>query len=84
MKQTKIKEEEVTSYTVAEFIETTRPDGKGYILLDGEPIAAFEEVICDSCNAEITQPEAEPRKPVVHVMANMAWCAECLARWAAE
>lgn len=84
MEQTKIKEEEVISYTVAEFIEAYRPDGKGYICLDGKPIAAFEEILCDSCNAEITQPESEPLKPVVHVLANMAWCAECLERWAAS
>ena len=77
-----MKEEEVVSYTVAEFTMATRPDGKGYIFLDGEKIAEFEEVICDCCNAEIVQPEDDPEKLVVHVIANNAWCDKCLENWA--
>lgn len=73
--------EEVVSYTVEGFIRATRPDGYGYICLDGRKIAAFEEVLCDICNKRIVQTEDEPDKTVVHVIENMAICGSCLKRW---
>lgn len=76
-----IKGEEAYSYTVEEFIRATRPDGLGHIYFNGEHIAAFEEVVCDSCNAEIIQPEDATEELVVHVWADRAWCQECFERW---
>ena len=75
------EKEEVVSYTVKEFIKATRPDGFGYIHFNGMEIAAFTEVLCDSCNVQITQPEGEPDAKVVHVFANRAWCCDCAKRW---
>ena len=82
MKKLNIKGEEVSKYTVAEFIRATRPDGKGHIYLDGDEIAEFEEVICDCCNAEIIQPEDKPDELVVFCLPGVAWCKECFERWA--
>ncbi|MEI6166658.1 MAG: hypothetical protein WCS52_05645 [bacterium] len=75
------EKEEVVSYTVDEFIKATRPDGFGYMYLNGKEIAAFIEVLCDACNAEITQPKSEPEAKLVHVFANRAWCSDCVDRW---
>ena len=74
-------DEETVGYTLAEFVKATRPDGKGYIYLDGAKIAEFEEVVCDSCNADIVQPEDQPDKQVVFVYADRAWCEECFEQW---
>ena len=82
MEQNIINGEEVVGYTVAEFIEATRPDGQGHIYLDDQPIAAFEEVLCDCCNAEIVQPQDEPEALEVFALMDRAWCRECFARWA--
>ncbi|MFA5858422.1 MAG: hypothetical protein WC955_05095 [Elusimicrobiota bacterium] len=72
-------------YTLKEFITKTRPDGKGYIMLDGELIAEFTEVVCDSCNAEITQPENEPDKKVVFMPDEYhAWCEDCFSKYGGE
>lgn len=79
-----IKGEEVIEYTVQEFIAATRPDGLGHIYFNEEHIAAFEEVICDCCNAEIVQPEDRPDEPTVFAIPGAAWCRECFERWAAE
>lgn len=81
MIRAKVKGEEVESYTLAEFISATRPDGKGYIFFNEEKIAEFEEVLCDCCNAQIVQPDNEPDKLVVHVLANNAWCTRCFTEW---
>ena len=81
MERQMIKGEEAYSYTVEEFIRATRPDGLGHIYFNGEHICAFEEVVCDSCNAQITQPEDEPGRLVTHVWADRAWCQECFERW---
>ncbi len=75
------KGEEVIMYTVDEFIRATRPDGKGYIYLDGEKIAEFEEVICDCCNADIIQPEDQPDELMVFCIPGMAWCRKCFEDW---
>ena len=82
MEKTIVKDEEVIKYTVDEFIRATRPDGKGHIYLDGKEIAAFEEVLCDLCNAEIIQPEDNPDEPVVFCLPGVAWCRACFERWA--
>lgn len=84
MEKQTIKGEEVASYTVAEFIKGTRPDGMGHIYFDGEEIAAFDEVICDLCNKDIVQPADKPEELVVHEFAGMAWCGECFERWRNE
>jgi len=76
-----IKGEEVVSYTRAEFVRAFRPDGKGYIFVDDEQVAAFREVLCDLCNFEIVQPEDDPDRLVVHVLANNAWCEKCFNEW---
>lgn len=75
--------DEVTHYTVEEFIQDTRPDGMGHIKIsdmsDDAPVTdiPFSEVVCDYCNAEITQPEDEPQKEVVHVLGTYAICDDC-------
>ena len=79
-----IKTEEVTKYTVAEFIKATRPDGLGHIYFNEEHIATFEEVICDSCNADIVQPEDNPDEPTVFAIPGAAWCRDCFERWAKQ
>ena len=76
-----IQKEEAYSYTVKEFIRATRPDGFGHIYVDGLDCGGMSEVLCDSCNKEILQPEDEPGKLVVHLWENMAWCQECFERW---
>ena len=76
-----VKGEEVIKYTVAEFIKATRPDGLGHIYFNEEHIAAFEEVICDCCNADIVQPEDMPEAPAVFAIPGAAWCQECFQRW---
>ena len=79
-----IRDEEVIKYTVEEFITATRPDGLGHIYFNGEHIAAFEEVICDCCNADIVQPENSPGELVVFCIPGAAWCKDCFERWMAE
>jgi len=81
MEKLNIKGEEVSKYTVAEFIRATRPDGKGHIYLDGDEIAEFEEVLCDCCNAEIIQSEDKPDELVVFCLPGVAWCKECFEGW---
>lgn len=80
----KVKGEEVAKYTVPEFIAATRPDGFGHIYFNEEEIAAFAEVICDCCNAEIVQPEDSPEELTVFAIPGAAWCRECFERWASE
>jgi hypothetical protein len=82
MEKTYISGEEVVMYTLEEFIRATRPDGLGHIYVNGEHVAEFEEVICDWCNVDITQPEKEPGTSVVFLTMNRAWCRECFERWA--
>jgi hypothetical protein len=82
MEQYIIKGEEVSSYTVEEFIRETRPDGFGHIYFNGEHIAAFEEIICDCCNANIVQPLDKPGELTVFAIPGAAWCRECFERWA--
>ena len=68
------------SYTLREFIEAYRPDGLGHIVLDfGDEVTdiPFTEVICDICNAEITQPDDEPDRKVVFVLDTDALCENC-------
>lgn len=79
-----VKGEQVMKYTVEEFIKATRPDGLGHIYFNDEHIAAFEEVICDSCNADINQPEDKPEEPTVFAIPGAAWCRECFERWAQQ
>ena len=81
MERTYEKGEEVNIYTLDEFIKATRPDWFGHIYLDDVAIAAFEDVLCDCCNAEITQPEDEPHKHVVFCLLDRAWCKKCFERW---
>ena len=82
MEKQTIKGEEVVSYTVEEFIKATRPDGLGHIYVDGIHCGGMREVLCDCCNAEIVQPENEPQRLMVHVLANNAWCGRCFFEWA--
>ena len=62
------------SYTLKKFIKEFRSeDGLGHISMSNEKGETewdipFSEVICDICNAEITQPEKEPDKKVVFVV----------------
>ena len=83
MEKTTIKGDEVVKYTVEEFIRATRPDGLGHIYFNGEHIAAFEEVICDACNANLVQPEDKPEEFVVFSLLDRAWCKKCFEEWAA-
>jgi len=76
--------EEIVHYTLEEFITTTRPeDGLGHIkitdMTTGEVTSdiKFSEVVCDFCNAEITQPEEDPEREVVHVNGSYALCDSC-------
>ena len=69
------------SATLKEFIRLTRPDGKGHIYVDGKEVSSFEEVICDSCNDEINQPEGEPEKEVVLFDEDRAVCYACFEKY---
>lgn len=81
MEQTIENGELVSAYTVQDFVRTTRPDGYGYIYLDDEEIARFEEVLCDNCNAHITQPVDDDQKQVVFCLLDRALCTQCFERW---
>ena len=81
MEKSIIKGEELVKYTVEEFIRATRPDGLGHIYVDAVDCGGMREVLCDSCNKEVIQPENEPDKPMVYVSADRAWCRECFERW---
>jgi hypothetical protein len=81
VEQRVLRGEEVTAYTVEEFIRATRPDGLGHIYFNDEHIAAFEEVICDCCNAEIEQPEDNPEALAVFAIPCAAWCKRCFEEW---
>ena len=63
-------------YTLKEFIKLYRPDGKGHIVVEDADIA-FDEVVCDSCNALITQPEDEPDRKVIYVDEGWGVCENC-------
>ena len=72
-------------YTLKEFIQKFRPDGKGHIWFNEEHIAEFEEVLCDSCNKQIMQPENEPDKKVVFMPDDAhAWCEDCFKEFGSE
>lgn len=76
--------EEVTLYTVEEFIRATRPDGLGHIYVDDVDCGGMSEVLCDCCNAEIVQPENSPGELVVFCIPGAAWCKDCFERWVTE
>jgi hypothetical protein len=63
-------------YTVKEFKEKYRPDGKGHQII-GDHDTPFDEVVCDICNAEIVQPENEPDKKVIWMDSVGAYCENC-------
>ena len=70
-------------YTVAEFIAAFRPDGMGHIVVecDGEVTdIAFDEILCDLCNRQISQPEEDPFRRVVFVLDDFALCEQCKER----
>ena len=73
--------EDVTMYTLDEFIRATRPDGLGHIYVDGMDCGGMSEVLCDCCNAEIFQPEDEHQALVVFCIPGAAWCKDCFERW---
>jgi len=64
------------SYTLKEFIEAERPDGKGHIAVNGNDIS-FDEVLCDVCNKVIVQPENDPDKKVIWIEDTWGLCEEC-------
>ena len=76
--------EEVTQYTLEEFISATRPDGLGHIYVDGMDCGGMSEVLCDCCNTNIIQPENSPAELVVFCIPGAAWCKDCFERWLAE
>jgi len=84
MERRAIKGEEVTCYTVNEFIKATRPDGLGHIWFNDELIASFKEVLCDLCNAPLVQPEDRPDELMVFAIPGAAWCRECFEEWASQ
>jgi hypothetical protein len=54
--------------TVKEFKQRLRPDGVGIVAFtdsDGktEILSAFTEVVCDFCNAEITEKDEKTKEP---------------------
>ena len=72
-------------YTLKEFVNRFRPEGKGFIAFNEEIIAEFTEVLCDSCNIEIVQPEDEPDKKVVFMPDEYhAWCEDCFNEFVSE
>lgn len=81
MGKTIIRGEEVFKFTLDEFIKATRPDGLGHIYFNGEHVIGFKEVICDRCNAEITQPENRMNELVVFSLLDQAWCRKCFETW---
>ena len=64
------------SYTLKEFIELYRPDGKGHIVV-GDADITFDEIVCDFCNDLITQPEDNPDKKVIYVDEGWGVCIDC-------
>ena len=82
--QEMFRDEEVTLYTLEEFIRATRPDGLGHIYVDGMDCGGMSEVLCDCCNAELFQPEDNPEELVVFCIPGAAWCKGCFERWLTE
>ena len=66
-------------YTLKGFIKVFRPDGKGQIVVGDDDIA-FDEIVCDTCNDLITQPEDEPDKKVIYVDEGWGICIKCFDR----
>jgi hypothetical protein len=71
------------SYTVKEFIEEYRSNtgGMGYIKVSDESPIFFNEIVCDSCNDEITQDKKNSEKKVIFVCDGYALCENCRAKW---
>jgi len=67
----------IKSYTVNEFVKEFRPDGKGHIKFEDGTDIAFDEIVCDLCNAELTQPKDKPNEKVVFVLDSYGMCKEC-------
>ena len=72
------------SLTIQEFIRKFRPQGYGIISVGDEQqqnIIKFQEIICDSCNAEITQLKEDLNKKMVFVVDTDAYCEECFEKY---
>lgn len=76
--------------TVKEFKQRFREDGKGKIAItfengETEKLAEFEEVVCDYCNAEITETDFETKEPNKVFMTSpgmsMAVCKDCAEKY---
>ncbi len=75
--------------TVKEFKQRFRPDGVGMVAFtdsDGktEILSTFKEVICDFCNAEITETDEKTKQPNNVYLSNpgmsYAICKKCHER----